>query len=112
MKHIIFTSFVFLFASKVWSQDLQCEIVYNNQVILKNKITVTEKNQKVTIGKSAIATAYLTFSEKNLYTVEAFLPEYEARIYSQGGLTEQSEVLTASLWGRESMIDVTCRMAK
>jgi len=112
MKHIIFTSFVFLFASKVWSQDLFCEITYNDQVILKNKVTVSEKNQKISIGKSAIATAYITLSEKNLYTVEAFLPEYEVRIYGQGALTDQSEVVTASLWGRESIIDVSCRMAK
>ena len=112
MKKVLISSLVFLFAVSVWSQDLQCEISYNNQVILKNKVYVTEKNQKLSIGKSAIATAYVTVSDKNLYTIEAFLPEYEVRIYSQGGLNDDSETVNASLWGRESIVDVTCRVAK
>ena len=112
MKKVLISSLVFLFAVSAWSQDLQCEISYNNQVILKNKVYVTEKNQKLSIGKSAIATAYVTVSDKNLYTVEAFLPEYEVRIYGQGGLNDDSESVTASLWGRESIVDVTCRVAK
>lgn len=112
MKQAFISSFIFLFTFSAWSQDLQCEISYNNQVVLKNKINLIEKNKKVSIGKSAIATAYLTVSDKNLYTIEAFLPEYEVRIYGQGGLHDETETVTASLWGRESMIDVTCRMVK
>ncbi len=112
MKQVLISLIFSLFSFSAWSQDLQCEISYNNQVILKNKVYVTDKNQKLIIGKSAIATAYLTVSEKNLYTIEAFLPEYEVRIYGQGGLNDESETVTASLWGRESMVDVTCRVAK
>lgn len=112
MKQVLISSLILLFTFSAWSQDLQCEISYNNQVILKNKVNVTEKNQKLIIGKSAIATAYVTVSDKNIYTIEAFLPEYEVRIYGQGGLNDGSESVTASLWGRESIVDVTCGMAK
>lgn len=112
MKQILLSSVISLISFSAWSQDLHCEIIYNSQVILKNKITVSEKNEKVNIGKSAIATAYVSVSDKNLYTIEAFLPEYEVRIYGQGGLNEQTETITASLWGRESIIDVTCRVAR
>jgi hypothetical protein len=112
MKQVLISLLISSFAYSVLAQDLHCEISYNNQVIFKNKVYVTEKNKKLSIGKSAIATAYVTVSEKNLYTVEAFLPEYEVRIYGQGGLNDESESVTASLWGRESIVDVTCRMAK
>lgn len=112
MKNISLIFLLSLFVNSAWSQDLQCEIVYNNQVILKNKVALVVTNEKVSIGKSAIATAFLSVSDKNLYTIEAFLPEYEARIYGQGGLTQSSDVVTASLWGRESLVDIHCRLVK
>lgn len=112
MKQLFFTSITTFMTLSAWSQDLFCEISYNNQVILKNKIYVNEKNQKISIGKSSVATAYISLSEKNVYTIEAFLPEYEVRIYGQGGLSNENEVINASLWGRESIVDVTCRVAK
>lgn len=112
MKYTIFTCVVFLFTTSAWSQDFYCDIIYNNQVILTNKVTLGDKNQKVLIGKSDAVTGYITLSDKNLYTIEAFLPEYEARIYGQGALNTASDSVTASIWGRESMIDVTCRIVK
>ena len=103
-----FFSFVVSFAN---AMDLNCKILENTDVTLKNKLT-SILNQKILIGRTDQVTAYVTEKANQLFIVEAFLTSYDARIYGQGVITQPSDELTASLWGRDSMVDVTCRMAQ
>lgn len=110
MIKMILTLLAFSISSSAVAQGLDCQISIDNLVVLKTKVSSLPK-QKVGIGKNSSVTAYVTQYEQNLYSVEAFLPDYEARIYAQGSLSQNSDVITASLWGRELVLDVSCRLA-
>ncbi len=111
MKKLFLFSFISFAVNFAGAKDLRCQILENNEVTFTNKVYPV-LNQKVPIGRTAQTTAYVTEKENQTYIVEAFLTDYDARIYGQGVLNNATDELTASLWGRDSMVDVTCRWAQ
>jgi hypothetical protein len=111
MKQIIFSLLTFFITSAAWSQDLVCQISSNMEVVV-NSTVHSVLNEKTSIGKTTGIVAYIIEKENHLFSVEAFLPDYEARIYGQGVIAQDSDVLTASFWGRDSLFDISCRLVK
>lgn len=103
---VVFLIYILTFAC--FAQDLDCQIRLNNDVVLKNKVS-TVLSQKVLIGKSNSITAYVTEKQNQRFNIEAFLADYEVRLYAEGLLSKSNDAITASLWGRESIVDVSCR---
>ena len=109
MKHIVFSILpILLFTSPSFATDLMCDVKINMELVLSQKVKPRELNEKNLIGKNESITAYITEKSTNVFVIEAFLGEYEARIYSETSLKIPGEKLTASLWGRDIILDIEC----
>lgn len=112
MTRLIFSLIAILLLSvSAIGATLDCKIDENASTVLKNRVE-TLKKEKVLIGRTAQVTAYVTEKAKDQYEVEVFVPSYELRIYAEGSLESDSSVnhLQTSLWGREALIEVSCKL--
>ena len=108
MKHLIIQSVFLLFPLFGFALPIRCQININNTS--QNILTIDSVlDQKVLITKSADVVAYLTQKQKT-FVIEAFLPQYDARIYAEGKIINLEDQLTTSLWGRDMLIDISCAM--
>ncbi len=108
MKHSIMQSVFLLFPFFGFAQPILCELKINSAT--QNTLAIESiLDQKVLITKSAEVVAYLTQKQKT-FVIEAFLTQYDARIYAEGKITNLEDQLTASLWGRDILIDISCAM--
>jgi hypothetical protein len=87
---------------------LTCDISLNSKKILSHSNINTQVNEKVAIGESQGIIAYVTEKVDSSFSVEAFLANEEARIYAEGPLKNSGEKVSASFWGRDSLVDVLC----
>ncbi len=108
MKTFIFSILGFLITVSSWASPVQCEVKSNLTLVMKVEVQ-TLNSEKVLVGEYNSIRAYITEKSEDLFTVEAFLPDYEMRIYAEGDLKSNSHKLTASYWGRDSMLDVSCQ---
>lgn len=90
--------------------DLLCDISVNQDILSESTVT-TVLNQKTSIDSVDGVVAYVTEKEKNHYVVEAYLAQYDLRIYGEGTIKDNDDRLVASVWGRDSMIDIECRLS-
>ena len=94
-------------STPAFSKVVNCEIKFNLDTISKTTVT-TIPNQKVLIDDIDQAAAYITEEANGQFTVEAYLPDFDARIYGQGSLVNKTDKVSASIWGRAAMIDISC----
>lgn len=109
MKKIIIT-LAFVLSANLMAADLVCDISVNQNIVSETIVT-TNLNEKVNIDSVEGVYAYITEKEKNRYIVEAYLAQYDLRIYGEGSIKDNDDRLIASLWGRDSMIDIECRLS-
>ena len=109
MKTISLILIMLIASTSAFSKDLICDIKVNLDSVLTVPVSTTLKD-KVMIGEVDEARAYITEQADNQFLVEAYLPDYEIRIYGLGTLREAKDTVTASLWGREYMIDIACSL--
>ncbi len=106
----VISGIVLLIGSSVaFSANLTCEIRLSNSLILRRDVA-TQKQAKTVIGETGEISAYVLEKENQHYTIEALLPEMDARIYAEGSLRELQDRVVASLWGRTLLVDVECRI--
>lgn len=98
----------FSFLSTAQATTLNCEILNNLSVIHSIKIQ-SALNEKILIGNTGPLVAYVTEKAQNIFIVEGFLADQEARIYAQGPLKLPGESIVASFWNRENIFDISCR---
>ena len=104
---LILGTLLFAFSLISNANTLTCQISLNNEQVFKTKVQ-TQLNQKTLIGSSQGITAYVSEKPGSVYLVEAFLQNQEVRIYAQGNLNNSGENVVASLWSRDSLVDVSC----
>ncbi len=107
---LIFIAVTF-FAFFSFSANLDCDMSVNNEIIQKMK-TQSRINEKILIGSTELVKAYVTEKQNHRYLIEAFLADFEARLYAEGVLSQNSDLISASLWGRQNRHDVTCKLAE
>lgn len=100
-----------LLSSSLNAAILNCEIAYNLEPVYQTEV-VTETLSKTLIGEAEGITAYITEKANNQFILEAFLADYDIRGYSEGKLVVAGDKMSFSLWGRTSMADVSCELAK
>lgn len=105
MKYVIL---VFLSCSLVKASDLECKTLVNLDVVGQNKVT-TQLSQKVLIDQLSEITSYVTETKPDFYSLEAFIPSLEMRIYSEAKLNKIDDTITLSAWARNIMLDVICK---
>ena len=109
MKKILLLSLIVL-SSKLYSTELDCSIQLNLDIISETRVSSVLGLQKSIDALEGIS-AYVTEKGNGDYIVEAYLADYELRIYAEGSLRDPKDKLVASLWGRESIVDVECHLA-
>jgi hypothetical protein len=100
-----------LFTANVYATELECIISHNSEPVSYMNVT-TEIGKKVQIDNVEGVSAYVTQKDENFYSLEAFMYEYDIRGYSEGMIRNASDKLTFSLWGRTSLTDISCTLAK
>lgn len=103
----IFIVVLVLFSQSGFAKDIHCSVKYNGTVVLNSSV-LTLLNQKMKFASLPYVTAYLTEKENQQYSIEAFIPEQEQRIYSDGTLRGTKDRLVLSLWSRDLLLDLTC----
>lgn len=96
-------------ASTSFAKILICSLKLNNNLVVQNDIHTLLK-EKVAFAKTDSIRAYVTENDNDLFSVEAFVGDYEIRIYADGVLKTSTDRLNLTLWGRDSMIDAECKL--
>lgn len=105
MKNFLMLMFL---SGNVFAATLECRVLINLDIVNEVKIITTLKS-KIPIGKHEQIISYVTETAPDVFSVEAFIPELDARIYSEGPLKSSSEALTATAWARDVLADVSCK---
>lgn len=108
MKNILLILFL---SGNVSAAVLECRARINLDIVNEVKVATTPKN-KMQIGKHSQIISYVTETADNVFSVEAFIPEIDTRIYSEGPLNTPDESLTATAWARDVLADVSCKKLK
>lgn len=102
---------VFLGSAVGYSATLDCKSVVNLKEVSHSSI-VTSLQNKILVNRDEQVSSYVTETSPNVFTLEAFIPKLEIRIYSKAILNNSNELLTTSLWDRDIMVDVECKNIK
>lgn len=105
MKNFLVIIFM---SGNVFAATLECRVLINLDIVNEIKVVTTLKN-KMQIGKHEQIISYVTETAVDVFSVEAFIPELDARIYSEGTLKFPAESLTAAAWARDVLADVSCK---
>ncbi|MEQ1723372.1 MAG: hypothetical protein ABL930_09365 [Pseudobdellovibrio sp.] len=100
-----------VFALNTQAATLECKSFINLDEVTSSAVVTSLKN-KVLIDKVDEITSYVTETSPNVFSLEAFIPSLEMRIYSEAALNNVGEVLKATAWAREILVDVICKRIK
>ena len=108
MKILLFS---LLISGNVFAANLKCRVLINLDVV-NESFLVTKLKEKTLIGNHEQIITYVTETATDVFSIEAFVPELDARIYSEGTLKGPDEALTASVWARDVLAEVSCKKLK
>ena len=108
MKNFLLIPF---FSGNLFAAALECRALINRDIVTEAKVVTSLKN-KISIGRHSQIISYVTEIEEDVFSVEAFIPELDTRIYSEGPLKTPGESLTAAAWARDVLVDVSCKKLK
>src|SRR4051812_5479747 len=104
MKKII-ALFAFALSFNLLAADLVCDISVNLDILSETNVSTT-LNTKTRIDALEGITAYVTEKEKSHFIVEAYLADYDMRIFGEGTIKDKEDRLIATAWGRDSIVDI------
>jgi hypothetical protein len=93
------------------AKSLRCEIKEGSAPVSSTQIE-SIPHHKMGFGQTPNVVAYVTEYDNGNFTLEGFLVNYQARFYSAGVLRSQGDLLMASLWTRQVLVDVQCSLLK
>lgn len=102
---------ILLCAGPVLSANLDCQVRINLDEV-SNSVVVTSVGNKILITENSQLVSFVTETAQDVYSIEAFIPAIDARIYSEGILINTGENLTATAWARDVLADVSCKKLK
>ena len=89
------------------AKDLHCKISNNLDIVFSGAVQ-TSINQKVLIGSPPGISAYITEKMNQKFSVEAFVALEDVRIFGEGYLRNPDDTVSATVWGRSVLAEVTC----
>lgn len=109
MKTILLLASLISFASIAKAQDLFCQLKVNNDTIVDTKISTVE-------GKNVVIGNYqnYTISARKLGSQKFYIEVYEtnvSRTYADGVLRNEDDEIKWTLWTREILMEVSCKLA-
>lgn len=108
MKKII-GLLTFAISFNLFAAELFCDISVNLNILSETNVS-TILNSKTRIDALEGITAYVTEKEKSHFIVEAYLADYDMRIFGEGTIKDSEDRLVATAWGRDSIVDIECRL--
>ena len=108
MKSILIFS-LFSASFSLFSAELDCSIQINQEIMSSTQVSTT-LDQKINIDSLEGVYAYVTEKQAGHFILEAYLVDYDLRIYGEGSLKQSEDKVVASAWGRTSMVDIECRL--
>lgn len=108
MRWIILVIIVTSLSLVAAARSVHCEVQKNSQMIGEKDVQTTLQEKQL-IFKDDLITAYLSEKSNERFLVEAFVPDYEIRFYGEGVLKSKDDQVIASLWGRDYLIEISCR---
>lgn len=102
---------ILLSSCSVFSATLECKVVLNLDIVDKSTV-VTFLKHKSLIAEHSQIISYVTEMSPDFFSIEAFIPSLDTRIYSEGVLKNSDETLTATAWARDILADVICKKIK
>jgi hypothetical protein len=105
--YTILAAVLFLIQAQASAKTLYCSIKENDAVVSSERIE-SDLGRKVALGPTRMTRAYVTEQKNASFTVEAFLPDYEIRIYGQGAMRAPTDQVSASFWSRDALIEIIC----
>ncbi|OFZ30035.1 MAG: hypothetical protein A2622_09265 [Bdellovibrionales bacterium RIFCSPHIGHO2_01_FULL_40_29] len=106
-KSLFLTLIISLTLNIAKAATITCQVKINGALI-SQKVIHSELDTKSNITQRPELTAHVTEKSKQFFTIEAFLPSYDARIYAEGHLKNTADKVAASLWGRDILVDLEC----
>ncbi len=102
---------VLLFSVLSSAATLDCQVSINLDIVAKTTV-FTKKKEKILVHLDDKITSYVTELGPNIFSVEAFIPDIESRIYSEGPLNNVGESLRAAAWTRDVLAEVGCTLKR
>ena len=100
---------IFFFCVLSSAAVLDCQVLINLDIVAQSTV-ITKKREKILVYTSDKITSYITELAPNVFSVEAFIPDIESRIYSEGSLSNFGESLRATAWTRDVLAEVGCTL--
>lgn len=107
MKHYFLTAFLLL-SFTAQARTLTCEIKINSSVVARGKLN-SQLQQKVPIIRLQSAAFFVTEKPNNFFSMEVYLPAYEARVFGEGHLRNPEDRVSVSFWSREALLEANCQ---
>lgn len=108
MKSLIILSVLVLTALTAHSATLECKSFINLDEVTNSNV-ITSLKKQVLIDKVDEITTYVTETKPNVFSLEAFIPALEQRIYSEAALNNLNDEIKSTAWAREILVDVVCK---
>lgn len=99
-----------LFSSSVFAAEFKCRTLINLQEVSSNTIK-TDGAKKIAIDDGMEAISYISEKADGTYMLEAYMYNYDMRLYSEGPVTSERD-LSLSMWSRDVIYEVSCRPLK
>lgn len=108
MKSLIVLLTVMLSSLMSQSATLECKSFINLDEVTSSNV-ITSLKKQVLIDKLDEITTYVTETKSNVFSLEAFIPSLEQRIYSEAALNNLNDEIKSTAWAREILVDVVCK---
>lgn len=102
-------SLILLVTGAASAAELNCQTLINLQPVAETKVA-TKGAELVVVDDGAEAKSYISEKTPGFFTLEAYLYNYDMRIYSEGRL--DGDRLSLSTWTRDMIFEVVCKKAK
>lgn len=108
MKALFFSLSLVLVSLTAQSATLECKSFINLDEVTNSNV-ITSLKKQVLIDKVDEITTYVTETKPNVFSLEAFIPMLEQRIYSEAALNNIDEEIKSTAWSRDILVDVVCK---
>ncbi|AGH95513.1 hypothetical protein [Pseudobdellovibrio exovorus] len=99
-----------LLSSYAFAAEFKCRTLINLQEVSSTTVK-TDGAKKIVIDDGTEAISYLSEKSNGGYTVEAYMYNYDMRLYSEGPASSERD-LSLSMWSRDVIYEVSCRSLK
>lgn len=108
MKHFLAIMTLMLISATAQATSFECT-TYKNLDAISSQFVETKIGQRLAVDETEIAVTFLKQTSEQAYSLEVYLPQHDMRVYSEATLANTESVITASVWMRDMLIEVSCR---